>query len=356
MHTLNPFFLSLLPSLSSAVPSSKPPYKLNSNGIPPFSSLPLNPPAPYLSAWGLYGPKDELGTLNRLTPGIVASASKSEIKTGVRISLNWAMNAQGNESFINRGNFGHKIYPAGPYYDEIWDYNSQLSSHWDSLRHFPYVAERRFYNGVRDQDVIGEVNSTVNGIHVWSEKGIVGRGVLVDFESWRRKQLDKRNPEERFRRFDPFKGETAGISLEDVKAVLKWQGTKVKFGDILIVRSGWTVAFNNKTREEVLALQRSGPISASGLEQSLPMMKFIWENFSAVAGDMPGVEANPSRANFTMHEVMLAGWGCPLGELFDLEALAEEAKRQKRWSFFLTSEVINLPGALASPINALAIF
>ncbi|KAK0674016.1 hypothetical protein QBC41DRAFT_213661 [Cercophora samala] len=354
MHSL-PFLLLALP-LSTAIPSPSKHLKLNSNGIPPFSALPLNPPAPYLSAWGLYGPTDELGTLNRLSPAIVAAASKSEVKTGVRVSLNWAMNGQGNESFINRGNFGHKIYPVGPYYDEVWDYNSQVSSHWDSLRHFPYIAERKFYNGVTDGDVLGEGNSTRNGIQVWSEKGIVGRGVLVDFHSWRLEQLEKKNPEERFKKFDPFKGETSGMSLEDVQAVLKWQGTKVRFGDILIVRSGWTVAFNSKTREEILALQRTGTIGASGLEQSLPMMKFLWDNFAAVAGDMPGVEASPTRSNFTMHEVLLAGWGCPMGELFDLEALAAEAKRQKRWSFLLTSEVINLPGALASPINALAIF
>lgn len=39
----------------------------NSNGIPPFSALPLRKQDPYLSAWGLYGEKDQLGALNRLT-------------------------------------------------------------------------------------------------------------------------------------------------------------------------------------------------------------------------------------------------------------------------------------------------
>jgi hypothetical protein len=36
------------------------------------------------AAWGLYGPKDELGALNRLTDERVAAAAKEEIKTGVR--------------------------------------------------------------------------------------------------------------------------------------------------------------------------------------------------------------------------------------------------------------------------------
>jgi len=59
-------------------------YKLNENGIPAFDDLPLQKDAPMRSAWGLYGDKDELGTLNRLTDERVAAAAKSEIRTGVR--------------------------------------------------------------------------------------------------------------------------------------------------------------------------------------------------------------------------------------------------------------------------------
>ena len=51
--------------------------------IPPFSSLPLNESDPPFSAWGLYGPDDQLGFLNRQTDEVVAEAA-GEIKTGVR--------------------------------------------------------------------------------------------------------------------------------------------------------------------------------------------------------------------------------------------------------------------------------
>jgi len=57
---------------------------LNENGIPPFESLPLRQGDPIFSAWGLYGEKDELGTLNRLTDRRVASAARSEIRKGTR--------------------------------------------------------------------------------------------------------------------------------------------------------------------------------------------------------------------------------------------------------------------------------
>ena len=61
----------------------------------------------------------------------------------------------------------------------------------------------------------------------WAEKGIVGRGILLDYHAWR---LQNRIP------YEPF--ESNSIPLEHLKAVAKAQGTEIKFGDILIIRSG----------------------------------------------------------------------------------------------------------------------
>jgi hypothetical protein len=57
-----------------------------------------------------------------------------------------------------------------------------------------------------------------------------------------------------------------------------------------------------------------------------------------------------------IHDHVLALWGMPLGELWDLESLATECENHKRWSFFLTSAPLNTPGGIASPPNALAVF
>lgn len=54
--------------------------------------------------------------------------------------------------------------------------------------------------------------------------------------------------------------------------------------------------------------------------------------------------------------MLLSGWGMPIGELFDTEALAEHCQKVGRYSFFVTSEVSNVPGGVASPPNILAIF
>jgi hypothetical protein len=57
-----------------------------------------------------------------------------------------------------------------------------------------------------------------------------------------------------------------------------------------------------------------------------------------------------------MHEYLIAGWGMPVGELFDLEALSRICKEEKRWEFFVTSAPLNMPGGVSSPPNCIAIF
>jgi hypothetical protein len=105
---------------------------------------------------------------------------------------------------------------------------------------------------------------------------------------------------------------------------------------------GYMSAFNAMSQEDIVSLAAIQPLSFAGVQQSQEMLQWIWENFSAVAGDQPSFECWPSKENFMLHEVLLAGWGCPIGELFDLEKLGEECKRLGRWSFFVTSEVCNV--------------
>lgn len=314
--------------------------------LPKYSDLPLNEGDPFRSAWGLYGKYDQLGFLNRLTDEVVLEAAK-EIKTGTRISLNWPMDAQGDIPFFGRQVFHKNVYPWPPSTanDDTWTFNTQSSSQWDGLRHFGYQKEAKFYNGVTMDDIHGKTCSNVNGIHAWSERGIVGRGVLLDYHSWRLANKIS---------YEPFK--TDSIPLTHLKAVAESQKVEFKFGDILIIRSGYMAAYSTVQRAELESLSKVFPPTFSGVEQSEEMLEWIWNNFSAVAGDQPSFECWPSQQPYFLHEVLLAGWGCPIGELFDLEALAGQCKKLGRYSFFVTSEVCNVPGGVASPPNILAIF
>ncbi|CAK1360614.1 unnamed protein product [Cercospora beticola] len=318
--------------------------------IPKFSELPVDKNGPHHNAWGLYGKDDQHGTLNRLTNSVVQSAA-SEIQTGIRVNLDWPLDAQADVPFFGRQSFEKNVYQKPPRIvnDDVWTFNTQSSSQWDGLRHFGYQKEQVFYNGVTLDEIHGRngvEKTNNNGIGAWAESGgIVGRGILLDYHAWR---LKNNIPHNAF--------ETGSISAATLKQVAKDQGTEIRHGDILILRTGYLLAYNSLSKPEIETLRSKQPLTFTGVEQSEEMMEFLWENFSACAGDHPSWEAWPTQQDWALHEVMLAGWGMPIGELWDLEKLAEECERQGRWSFFLCSKPVYVPGGVASPPNVVAIF
>ncbi|KAI0398321.1 hypothetical protein F5Y17DRAFT_464258 [Xylariaceae sp. FL0594] len=354
-------------------------FKLNASGVPDYDDLPLRKGDPRRAAWGLYGENDQLGTLNRLTDGRVADAARGEIRSGKRISLNWPLDAQPRQTFFQRAAFHQEMIAKPPraVNDDTWTFNTQVSTQWDGLRHFAYQDVKLFYGGVSQKDIhrvskMGK-KSTVLGIHAWSEQGIVGRGVLLDYHGWRTSPDGRARS--KVKEYDSF--DSVAIPLEDLQACLEAQGTELRFGDILFIRSGFMVSLASKTEDELAAHRNVVPHRFGGVAQSEDVLRWIWDHFSAVAGDQPSFERWPAptaptptpttntntstgggeeSAGWHLHEVLLAGWGCPIGELFDLEMLAVHCREQKRWSFFVASEPCNVPGGVASPPNVLAIF
>ena len=56
-----------------------------------------------------------------------------------------------------------------------------------------------------------------------------------------------------------------------------------------------------------------------------------------------------------LHFHMLAFFGMPIGEMWNLEGLAADCAADKRYEFFLTSAPLNIPGGVGSPPNAIAV-
>lgn len=48
--------------------------------------------------------------------------------------------------------------------------------------------------------------------------------------------------------------------------------------------------------------------------------------------------------DYYLHEKLLALWGVPIGELWDLEKLAEKCVERKQWTFFLSSAPNHVKG------------
>lgn len=81
-----------------------------------------------------------------------------------------------------------------------------------------------------------------------------------------------------------------------------------------------------------------------GVDQADSMVDFLHDSyFSVVAGDNPAFEAWPNGPN-PLHTWLLPLWGCPIGEMWDLEMLAEMCKKYNRYEFFFNSVPMNVAG------------
>jgi hypothetical protein len=119
--------------------------------------------------------------------------------------------------------------------------------------------------------------------------------------------------------------------------------------------SGFTTAFESASLDTKKAVMSKSPFQYPGFESNFEVLGWLWDTkIAAVAGDCPGFEAWPP-SEHALHQILLAGFGMPIGEMFALDELAAECERQKRWTFFVCSEPLNVKGGVASPPNAVAI-
>lgn len=174
--------------------------------------------------------------------------------------------------------------------------------------------------------------------------GVCGRGVLLDWVAY----ADRHNI-----KYDPVSRQE--IPISDLDACAEEQGVTFQVGDLLLIRSGFVKWHNGASDEE----RKKGTMDAAnyiGVVASRDSFKWHWDHhFSAVIGDTVAYEAWPPSVPM-LHEHLLAMSGTLIGEMWDLEALAEKCKKENRYSFFVTSAPLNVKGGVGSPPNALAIF
>lgn len=57
-----------------------------------------------------------------------------------------------------------------------------------------------------------------------------------------------------------------------------------------------------------------------------------------------------------LHELVLVGLGMPILDNLNLDDVAAEAKRQKRWTFLFVGSPLRVVGGTGSPMNPIAVF
>ena len=78
---------------------------------------------------------------------------------------------------------------------------------------------------------------------------------------------------------------------------------------------------------------------------------------AAIATDNVGVEQapNPDGKDWNLHGNLLRDLGVFLGEIWWLEELAEDCADDGRYEFFISAPPLNIPGAVGSPLNPIAV-
>ncbi|MGA7872658.1 MAG: cyclase family protein [Candidatus Binatus sp.] len=314
--------------------------------IPSYDDLPVRQGAPAGAAWGVFGDDDEVGTINLLTPERVLAAASS-IRSGKVFALNLPINIP-DPPLFTRGKHTHtvKIFPTAEFVldDYLDNFYPQASSQWDALAHVKHPMYGA-YNGIPDKEITGRGGMRL-GIDNLARRGIAGRGVLADVA---------RYYERVGKSIDFTKAES--IPLADVQATLEDEDVALRAGDILLIRIGWTKFYLSASEEIKAELAKETVVP--GIEGSERTARWLWDNhLAAVASDSPALEALPKPAGEEMeflHFHMLAFFGMPIGEMWNLEGLAEDCAADGRYDFFLTSAPLNVPGGVGSPPNALAI-
>jgi kynurenine formamidase len=219
-------------------------------------------------------------------------------------------------------------------------YYPQASSQWDGLLH---VRAREFgFFGGRTEDP--RPGAGPLGIEHWAQRGIVGRGVLLDVERHRR---------EGGAPFDPLGGEA--LTSRELAATAAAQEVAPREGDILCVRTGWVGAYRALDAAGRRALAKTP--RASGLRADEEMARWLWDSgCAALCLDNPAVEVIPGDpAVGSLHRRLIPMLGFALAELLDLDGIARACAVDGRWEFLFVAAPMHLPGGVGSPANALAI-
>ncbi len=306
--------------------------------LPKYDDLTLNEKLGSRHAWGVWGVDDTVGRLNLLTPERLVAA-RAEIQRGQTFNVTLPLNEPDPPWSKSREQFRHTVFaPNRNSQDDYLDnFYLQGSSQWDSLRHIR-AREFGFYNGV------AENNDGVLGIDNWAERGVIGRGVLVDIAGFCVAQR---------REWDPRAG--TRITVELLEEVITAQGVSVYEGDIMMLRTGFVGAYltADAAGRADFAVQKD----SSGLIASEDMARYLWDaGWAAVVADNPAVEAVPGSADDGyLHRRLIPLLGFALGELFDFDALAHDCRADGRYSCFFIGVPLNLPGGVGSPANSVAI-
>ena len=313
--------------------------------LPTYAELQARQDGPPGSSWGLFGPDDEIGALNLVGPTEVVAASRL-VRKGAVFSLDYPVNEF--EPTARRPAAVHTVITMAPdWRDDYLDrFYLQQTSQVDGLRHVRHAAHG-FYGGADPDRVVAD-DPTI-GINHWADRGIVGRGVLIDVA---------RHREQAGRPLDHAAGEPITVTCSTRRWPLRASAC----------RPGTCCWCARAIRRTWPPSAARTPRRSAGLEQSREMLAWLWDHrLPLAASDNTALECSPvvptspfrtaggGPGDGLMHPELIALLGMVVGELWRLDELATDCADDGIYEFLLVVKPLNVVGGVGSPPNATAI-
>lgn len=299
--------------------------------------------------WGRWGPDDEVGSLNYLTPEQVLRGVK-HIRKGEVITLQRLIgDPKGDPVWPGRSPAVRSMvmdestwdtddapqFPGGLHYaDDKIDAFLQGSTQYDALGHVWY--DGKIWNGYDARTTVGGLDKA--SVEPLGERGIVGRGVLLDMARHRGKtSLDK--------------AET--FTHEDLEACAKAQGITIEPRDILIVRTNFLAHFFEDPTAFYTDFCEPGLCFSKELVQ--------WFHDKEIPNLVTDTIANEvtydpkSGIALPLHCALMRNLGVTLTEICDLERLADSCANDGQYAFLYVAAPLKIHRASGSPVNPVVI-
>jgi kynurenine formamidase len=299
--------------------------------------------------WGKWGPEDQVGALNYLTPEQVL-AGIGTIRKGKTFTLQTKM-AGGDEPLtpgrapahryntVDRAHYaaGKAETPPGgvEYADDMMTIALHGTTHVDGLAHA--WLDGKTWNGYDADSTIGSM--AVGSVLPLAERGIVGRAVLLDVARLRGKEaLDQQET----------------FSHRELLEAAEAQGATINPRDIIVVRTGWLERYSREDMES----PQVGSIEP-GLTLSPELVDWFNEmEIPALVSDTMGNEVtfDPVTNIFLpLHAALMRNLGIALLETSSLRALALDCVDDGQWSFLFAAAPLKVFGGTGAPVNPIAI-
>jgi kynurenine formamidase len=297
-----------------------------------------------VSNWGRWGPDDERGTLNYITPAHVRAAA-SLVRSGRSVSLQIPINkVAGPDNPRPAYHYMVQTYDTTPEQGDLQfstdylacEFHGDCHTHIDALCHVAYKG--KLFNG-KPTTLVTSSGAKRMDITAYAH-GIVGRGVLLDIPRLRGvKWLDL--------------GEA--VTRKELEDAEEAEGVRLGEGDIFVFRTG-----HHRRRLEMGAWNNGYPPEGEGKAglhpDTIPLLHERKVAAFLPDGDGETVPSNVEGVADPIHALQIGAMGMVCSDSLQFEELVKVCEEEQRFEFMVVAAPLRLPGGTGSLFNPIAIF